>query len=665
VAFRDGLGERHLIAEADGTTTELLCLRRELSAVPSFEFALRERASRLAHFQHSYFARVRGIDRSASFNHALTVVSDAIPGPRLSELLATAHDRGLPVPIGAALCLVRQLVPAVAILHETARDAAHGGLAPERLVLGPHNRLTIVEYVLGSALEQLLYSRERYWKELRVALPRVAGLPRFDHLADVTQIGAIALQLVAGRLLRDEEYPARVGEIVSTATAVSERAGIEPLAAPIKSWLTRALQLDPRHSFPSAIEARAELERAITESGYDASPEALEAFLARYHAPDPVATALTTPDAPAAVATEWIDIEPAERPSSAHTPAPGVHVPATRTHATTEHPVLLQPVAAPVLESLSVPPVATPPAALPPAARDPELPSPVERRRAKGRLVTAAAAIIVAGVVLTGGGLLGARRFLAKEPEAGGTGTLTLASNPAGAEAVVDGVRRGTTPVTLTLSVGPHRVELRGDAEPRVIPVTMTAGAQLTHYVDLPKPQPPLAVMPEPVAAPPVPVATTAVIPAPDDTLSLAGWIAVQMKSVNDRDRLDVDVYEGERLLGNSRFDRIMLPVGRHDLDFVNAAVGLRVKRTVQVAPGKVSSIAIDPPTGTIAMNALPWAEVWVDGNKIGETPIGNHQISIGPHAVVFRHPELGEREQTVLVTLTNPARISVDLRKP
>lgn len=661
MAFRDGLGERYLITDADGPPTEILCLRRELSAVPSFEFALRERATRLAHFQHSYFGRVRGVDRSGSFNHALTVASDAVPGPRLSELLAGAHERGLPVPIGAALCLVRQLVPAVAILHETARDAAHGALAPERLVLGPHNRLAIVEYVLGSALEQLLYSRERYWTELRVALPRVAGLPRFDHLADVTQIGAIALQLVAGRLLRDEEYPGRVGEIVSTATAVSERAGIEPLAAPIRSWIARALQLDPRHSFPSAIEARAELERAIAESGYDASPEALDAFLVRYQAPDQPAVAVTLPDAPVAAPTEWIDFAPAERSSSMHVPAPSVHMPASA--AAAEHPVILQPAAAAVLEPPVAPRAASPPAAAPAAVREPEI-AVVERRRARGRLVTAAAAVIVAGVVLAGGGLLGARRFLANEPDGAATGTLTLASNPAGAEAIVDGVRRGTTPVTLTLPVGPHRVELRGDAEPRVIPVTMTAGAQLAHYVDLPRPAPPVGVVPEPAVEPPAP-ATPAVTPGPDETLSLAGWIAVQMKSVNNDDRLDVDVYEGDRLLGNSRIDRIMLPVGRHDLDFVNAAVGLRVKRTVQVAAGKVSSIAIDRPTGTIAINALPWAEVWIDGDKIGETPIGNHQIPIGPHAVVFRHPELGEREQTVLVTLTNPARISVDLRKP
>jgi len=291
----------------------------------------------------------------------------------------------------------------------------------------------------------------------------------------------------------------------------------------------------------------------------------------------------------------------------------------------------------------------------------------VARRRARGRFVTGAAAVVLVGVLLAGGGLLGARRFLADVPEPGATGTLTITTNPSGAEAIVDGVRRGATPVTLSLAVGPHRVELRGDAEPRVIPITMTAGGQLSHYVDLPKPAvSPFAATtgPElPAAAPPPPPAVT---PAVDDTLSLAGWIAVEMKAGKGAgDRLDVDVYEGDRLLGNSQVDRIMLPVGRHELELVNAAVGLRVKRNVQVGAGRLTSITFDRPNGTIAMNALPWAEVWVDGDKIGETPIGNLQIGVGSHEVVFRHPDLGERQQTVVVTAAQPARLSVDLRKP
>jgi hypothetical protein len=54
-----------------------------------------------------------------------------------------------------------------------------------------------------------------------------------------------------------------------------------------------------------------------------------------------------------------------------------------------------------------------------------------------------------------------------------------------------------------------------------------------------------------------------------------------------------------------------------------------------------------------------------MDGVKIGDTPIGNFAVGAGSHDVVFRHPELGEQRETILVTLKNPVRLSVDMRKP
>ena len=79
--------------------------------------------------------------------------------------------------------------------------------------------------------------------------------------------------------------------------------------------------------------------------------------------------------------------------------------------------------------------------------------------------------------------------------------------------------------------------------------------------------------------------------------------------------------------------------------------------------PGKVAALAIDLPNGVINLNATPWAEVWIDGNRVGETPIGNLTISIGPHEIVFKHPQFGEKRQAVSVTLAAPMRLSVDMK--
>jgi hypothetical protein len=149
-------------------------------------------------------------------------------------------------------------------------------------------------------------------------------------------------------------------------------------------------------------------------------------------------------------------------------------------------------------------------------------------------------------------------------------------------------------------------------------------------------------------AASPIPVASPQ---------ALAGRLSVTAP-------VPMRVYEKGRLVGTTETDSTMLPQGTHELEFVNEAVGFRARRTVTIKPGATSSLKLDAPPGTIHINAVPWAEVWIDGERIGETPIGNLQTKIGSREIVFRHPDLGERRTTATVTLKEPVRISMDLRK-
>ena len=73
--------------------------------------------------------------------------------------------------------------------------------------------------------------------------------------------------------------------------------------------------------------------------------------------------------------------------------------------------------------------------------------------------------------------------------------------------------------------------------------------------------------------------------------------------------------------------------------------------------------MTIELPQGTVNLNASPWAEVWIDGRRIGETPIGNLAVPIGPHEIVFRHPEFGEKKHAVSVTTAAPVRLSVSMK--
>jgi hypothetical protein len=67
----------------------------------------------------------------------------------------------------------------------------------------------------------------------------------------------------------------------------------------------------------------------------------------------------------------------------------------------------------------------------------------------------------------------------------GGDGELVVQSRPS-ARIVIDGKQRGVTPQTIRLSAGAHVLELQaGQAEPRVIPLTIRAGVQTSQYIEL------------------------------------------------------------------------------------------------------------------------------------------------------------------------------------
>jgi len=147
------------------------------------------------------------------------------------------------------------------------------------------------------------------------------------------------------------------------------------------------------------------------------------------------------------------------------------------------------------------------------------------------------------------------------------------------------------------------------------------------------------------------------VVPLAGAAAAQQGWIAVTAP-------VAIQLIENGRVLGTSQGDAVAVPAGRHAIELVNAAVGYRETRSIDVAAGKMSPIAIEMPAATLSLNAVPWAEVWVDGQKVGDTPLGNLSLPAGPHEVLFRHPELGERRQTVVVKLPGPTRLSVDLTK-
>jgi len=218
-------------------------------------------------------------------------------------------------------------------------------------------------------------------------------------------------------------------------------------------------------------------------------------------------------------------------------------------------------------------------------------------------------------------------------PAAPTTGQLRIQTDPPSLSVQLDGVDKGVSPVTLdAVEAGDHDVVVRRDQTVIKRAVHVTAGEKMSVIIS---------------SAP----------PKPDATAVTAGWLSVTAP-------IPLRVKEGGRLIGGSDVDKLMLSSGDHELEFANEGLGFHVTRRVNITAGKTTVSSIAVPNGSVSLNALPWAEVYVDVNHLGQTPLGNVTLPIGTHEVVFRHPDLGERKETITVTATAPARLGVDLRK-
>ena len=434
--FTDGLGDRLLIRDAHGRPAqECLMIRAGLSSVPAFEFALNERLWLVEKFDHPAFLTVRNIVRAPGQLASISLVHDLTGGIRLSDVLARAEAGGQPITSGATVFVLKEILDALAELHRQSGDLAHGAIAPERIVFAG-GKVRIADYVLGPAIEQLRYTTERYWKELRVGVPSSAGGARLDRRVDVLQSALIAVAMFAGRPLRDSEAPSNISDVLMSIS----------VPQPVRSWLLRALHMDPRRVFVHAGEASQALTEAMNESGLRPAPGDLDLE-------QPRSLRLAPPSAskPAATAITVAAVRPP--PVSRAISAP----PTPKRDVWQEHDV------------------------------EQHMYSPPSKSAGGGNIVngTFKKFLLVAAVIGLMTGAFTAAQFIpVPEWMFSTAGTLVIESNPLGIKVSVNGKAQGVTPLTLKVEAGIHEVELHGPGRPRIFKVHVTRGDRVAQYVE-------------------------------------------------------------------------------------------------------------------------------------------------------------------------------------
>lgn len=272
------------------------------------------------------------------------------------------------------------------------------------------------------------------------------------------------------------------------------------------------------------------------------------------------------------------------------------------------------------------------------------------------------------------------------------TGAVLLESVPPGSQLFIDGRVVGTTPITVHLSQGRHLIEFRRGESIRSLEIDVTAGQSTVSRLDW------TAKRTGVLRVESAPAGATVIIDGrergvtPLETSDLtvgAHTVLIQSeagsvrRSVNIRvDRateisevlysgwmhlsspIEVEITQGNRALQLDEQNRVLLPPGDHELQFDNRALGYHEVRQVRVSPGETTRVVVAPASSSLSVSATEPAEVLVDGERAGDTPLTNHPVTLGTHDIVVRSASGAERRLTTTVTST-PAQIDVDFSTP
>jgi hypothetical protein len=142
-------------------------------------------------------------------------------------------------------------------------------------------------------------------------------------------------------------------------------------------------------------------------------------------------------------------------------------------------------------------------------------------------------------------------------------GRLSIITEPAGARVTVDRRPRGVSPLVIEgLAAGAHTLSVASDTGSAQRTITVVDGVAAEVVFTLARP-----------AAP------------------VAGWVTVASP-------FPVDVIEHDEVVGTSGRAKIMLAAGRHEVILRSDTIGFEERRTIEIAPGAVSSIEVVAPSG-------------------------------------------------------------------
>lgn len=103
----------------------------------------------------------------------------------------------------------------------------------------------------------------------------------------------------------------------------------------------------------------------------------------------------------------------------------------------------------------------------------------------------------------------------------------------------------------------------------------------------------------------------------------------------------------GDKTLGRTPLEAVDVPLGKSTVSLVHAKLGIARSLSIDVKKDQHVKESITIGKAILKVNSRPWAEVYVDGQLVGKTPL-QRPVYEGRHEVKLVNPDEGERIQIV-----------------
>ena len=113
------------------------------------------------------------------------------------------------------------------------------------------------------------------------------------------------------------------------------------------------------------------------------------------------------------------------------------------------------------------------------------------------------------------------------------------------------------------------------------------------------------------------------------------------------------NVFIDGKSVGQTPVTNLNISAGNHTLRLVNPDLNQTKTVSIQAKPGQTirKRITFSTSSGKLLVRAKPWADVYVDGKKIGTTPLAPKALSAGKHTVRLYNPTL-DQEKTKIIQI-------------